>query len=80
MEKDYEVLEKQEVPRNNKERNKLHKSSKDALIFGVCGGLAEYLGIDSSIIRILIVLLTFLVDGSKIVLLYFLLAFILPKK
>ena len=32
---------------------KLYLSDKDRKIAGVCGGLAEYFGIDSTIVRIL---------------------------
>lgn len=31
----------------------LHKSKNDKMILGVCGGVGEYLGVDSSIVRIL---------------------------
>ena len=33
-------------------KNKLYKSVKDRKLTGVCGGLAEYFDIDSSIVRI----------------------------
>ena len=33
-------------------KKKLYKSVKDRKITGVCGGIAEYFGIDSSIVRI----------------------------
>ena len=36
---------------------KLYKSSTDKKICGVCGGLAEYFGIDSSTVRLITVLL-----------------------
>lgn len=38
-------------------QNKLMKSSKDKLISGVCGGIAEYLGISSLGVRILFLIL-----------------------
>lgn len=38
-------------------KGKLYKSNKDKTILGVCGGLAQYLEMDSSIIRILWLLL-----------------------
>lgn len=31
---------------------KLYKSSTDRKIAGVCGGIAEYLGVDSTLVRI----------------------------
>jgi len=36
---------------------KLYKSNSDKKICGVCGGLAEYFGIDSGIVRLITVLL-----------------------
>ena len=39
---------------------KFYKSRKDRMIDGVCGGLAEYLGADATLIRILWVLSVFL--------------------
>lgn len=38
---------------------KLYRSSIDKKIFGVCGGIAEYFNVDSTIIRLLWVLLFF---------------------
>ena len=35
---------------------RLHRSKTDRWIAGVCGGLAEYLGISSTLIRVLVVL------------------------
>ena len=32
---------------------KLYKSQKDKKIAGVCGGVAKYLGVDSTIVRII---------------------------
>lgn len=54
----------------------LHKSKNDKMILGVCGGVSEYLGVDSSIVRILWAVASF-VYGSGI-LLYVIAAFILP--
>lgn len=31
---------------------KLYRSRKDAMVAGVCGGLAEYIGVDSAIVRL----------------------------
>ena len=35
---------------------KLYKSNVDKKLCGVCGGLAEYFGIDSTIVRLILVL------------------------
>jgi len=36
---------------------RLHLSSADKKIAGVCGGIAEYLEVDSTIVRLVVVLL-----------------------
>ena len=55
---------------------KLRKSSTDKKIFGVCGGIAEYFGIDSTIVRIIWTILAF-IWGSGVIL-YFIVALIMP--
>jgi len=47
------------------------------MIAGVCGGIAEYLGWDATIVRIIFVVLTIMGYGSP-VLLYFILALVMP--
>ncbi|MCC5915320.1 MAG: PspC domain-containing protein [Balneolaceae bacterium] len=56
---------------------KLRKSRTDKMIAGVCGGIANYFGMDSTIIRIIFVILGF-VSGGTMVLLYFIFALIMP--
>ncbi len=56
----------------------LVRSSHDKMLLGVCGGLAQRFGIDSTLIRVIFVIATVLGMGSPI-LLYFILAFIIPK-
>lgn len=56
---------------------RLKKSRTDRMITGVCGGIAEYLGWDPTIVRIIFVITTFLGWGSP-VLLYFILALVMP--
>ena len=56
---------------------KLRKSRTDKILAGVCGGIAEYLGWDSTIVRIILLVLVFSSFGSM-VLLYFILALIMP--
>ncbi len=38
---------------------KLYKSQTDRKLWGVCGGIAEYFDIDSTIVRIALVILIF---------------------
>ena len=60
------------------EYKRLYKSSTDKAIFGVCGGIAEYLGIDSLIIRLVLVLFT-LAFGAGL-LFYIIAALLMPKR
>jgi len=57
---------------------KLTKSTTDRQVSGVLGGISEYFGIDSTIVRVIFLILVFAGVGSP-VLLYILLAVILPE-
>lgn len=59
--------------------NKILAKSKNRSLFGVCGGLANYLGMDASIVRILFVL-GFFFTGSLLLWIYLLLALVLPTE
>ena len=61
-----------------KTQGRIHRSSRDKKIAGVCGGIAEWLGCDPTIIRIAWAMLA-LGWGSGI-LLYFVCAFVLPEE
>lgn len=56
---------------------KLRKSRTDKMLAGVCGGIGEYLGWDPTIIRIIFLILVFSSFGTM-VLIYFILALIMP--
>ena len=58
-------------------QKELRRSATDCKIFGVCGGIAEYLGIDSNVVRLVWVAIS-LFAGTGI-LLYIIAAFLLPK-
>ena len=55
---------------------KITKSKTDKVIDGVCGGLAEYFGIDSLLVRLAFVALMF-INGIGVIL-YIILAIIMP--
>ena len=57
---------------------RLYKIEDGKKIFGVCGGLAEYLDIDVSIVRILWVVLALCCGTGLLV--YLICALVLPKK
>jgi phage shock protein C len=56
---------------------RLYRSNVNRMIAGVCGGMAEYLGIDPTVVRLGFVLLTF-ASGIGI-LLYVVMAVIVPR-
>ena len=56
MGEDGQVPDPQPRRRRPVERPKLYRSSSDRWIAGVCGGIAEHLGISSSLVRLLMVL------------------------
>lgn len=57
---------------------KLYKSDTDKKIAGVCGGIAEYFNIDSTIVRLIWALVS-LAYGTGIIA-YIICAFIIPDK
>ncbi len=56
---------------------RLTRSSRNRMIAGVCGGLAEYFGIDATLIRVIFVVLALMAGPG--LLLYLALWVILPK-
>lgn len=58
--------------------NRLYRSESDKKVAGVCGGIAEYFGIDSTIIR-LIWLISIAVYGTGL-LVYIIAAIIMPTR
>ncbi|MGE5692616.1 MAG: PspC domain-containing protein [Candidatus Zixiibacteriota bacterium] len=58
---------------------KLYRSRKDAKLAGVLGGLADHLGVDSTLIRLIFVVMAIASFGLMI-LLYILAIFIFPKE
>ena len=57
---------------------RIHKSAKDKKICGVCGGIAEWLGVDPTIVRIAWAVLA--CGWGTGILLYFICAFVLPEE
>ena len=56
---------------------KLYRSKTDKKICGVCGGLGEYFNVDSTIIRLVAVLLIFMEVG---ILAYIIAAIVIPEE
>jgi phage shock protein C len=58
---------------------RLTKSTDQKMLFGVCGGIAEYFGLDPTLIRLIFVFLTIITVGTP-VLAYIILAFVMPSR
>ena len=59
-------------------KKKLYKSKKDRKLCGVCGGLADYFDVDSTIVRLIWIFLVCCVGTG--ILAYIVAAFIMPEK
>jgi len=57
---------------------KLYKSRTDVKLDGVCGGIAKYFGIDSTIIRL--IWLVLVLTGGSGILAYIICAIIMPRE
>lgn len=57
---------------------RLYKSISDRKICGVCGGLAEYLNVDSTLIRLIWIIFTCM--GGAGILAYIIAALIMPDE
>ena len=57
---------------------KLYKSNSDKKLAGVCGGIAEYFDVDSTIIRLAWVLFT--LAGGAGLLVYIIAAIVMPNR
>ncbi|MDR0906471.1 MAG: PspC domain-containing protein [Oscillospiraceae bacterium] len=59
------------------EKKELRRSGTDKKLAGVCGGLAEYFNISSTLVRLIVVLLALAYGGGLLA--YILAALIIPK-
>ena len=61
------------------EGKKLMLSRTNRQFMGVCGGIAEYLGVDPTVVRVLWVVGTFVTAFVPATILYLALGFIIPQ-
>ncbi len=59
---------------------KLHRSTSNSIIAGVCGGLAEWLGWNPTMVRILYVTISIVSAAFPGILVYLILWFVMPKR
>jgi len=58
---------------------RLYRSRRDSKIFGVCGGLADLLNVDPTLLRVIVIVTTFL-SGGTVIPIYILAALVIPKE
>lgn len=59
-------------------RHKLYRSRTDSKLTGLCGGLAEWFGVDPTIVRVLLVVTAFFSFGT-VLLVYLICSVVIPK-
>jgi phage shock protein PspC (stress-responsive transcriptional regulator) len=62
------------------EPKRLTRSRKDRMIAGVCGGLANYMAVDPTIVRLVFALATFFTVVFPGILIYLVMWIIIPKE
>jgi len=62
----------------NEPARKLYRLRNDRVLAGVCSGLAEYLNLDPTVVRVIFVLLGLMTGWG--VLAYIILALVMPEK
>ena len=60
-------------------KKKLYRSKNDKMLYGVLGGLAEYLDVDATLIRILYAALSVFSAGFPGIVLYIICAIVIPE-
>lgn len=70
------MINMSKIPREFK---KLHRSSTDRRIAGVCGGIGEYFGVDANIIRLVWIIATALTTFIPGIVAYIIAAVIIPS-
>lgn len=58
---------------------KLYRSRTDYKIFGLCGGLAEYLNVDPTLLRV-IVIITTVCSAGTVIPIYLIASLVVPKE
>jgi len=59
---------------------KLYRSNTERVVWGILGGIGEYVGVDPTVVRIVFVILLLITGFFPFALLYLLGYYIIPKK
>lgn len=66
--------------KKNETPKRLYKSADNRLLCGVCGGIAEYIGVDATLLRLVVVLATLIPGiGGTLIVLYVIGCIIIPE-
>ena len=60
------------------ETRKLYRSKTDKMVSGVCGGLGQYFGVDSTLVRLVFLLM--LIFGGSGFIVYLIMAIVVPEE
>ena len=63
----------------NVKNKKLYKITNNKMLSGVCAGFADFIGIDPTIVRVIYALVSFFTGGFPGVIIYIMLAIIIPE-
>lgn len=63
----------------NVKNKKLYKRTNNKMLSGVCAGFADFIGIDPTIVRVIYALVSFFTGGFPGVIIYIMLAIIIPE-
>ena len=63
----------------NMKDKKLYRSTNNKMLSGVCAGFADFIGIDPTIVRVIYALVSFFTGGFSGVIIYIILAIIIPE-
>ena len=63
---------------NHLKGKKLYRSPKDALVFGIAAGLAQYLQVDVVFVRLILIAIAVFTNGWPLVLAYAVAVFLIP--
>jgi phage shock protein PspC (stress-responsive transcriptional regulator) len=62
------------------EPKRLYRSRSDRMVGGVCAGIAKYLNLDATVVRLLFVLLAFISGGVPAIAGYIVLLVVVPEE
>jgi phage shock protein C len=62
------------------EVKRIYRSRTDRMVSGVCGGLGAYLNLDSTVVRLLFVLLTLATGFAPGIVAYLILMIVIPEE